>query len=113
MSLAHAADLKIPGLFIYFNVPSYAYQDKIISLLAFGWAAFFFAAASDPSKKLVGPILLSGAAAIIMLAYINFTTDFAVLSVAVHPGWFHLQVIVLFVYWLLLFWNYKQTWGKG
>ena len=33
---------KIPGLFVYFNVNSFEYQNKIISLLAFGWAAFFF-----------------------------------------------------------------------
>jgi|ERR1035437_193341 hypothetical protein len=109
MAFVHAIGLKIPGLYIYFNVPSYPYQDKIISLLAFGWATFFFAVASNPVKRLVESILLSGAAAIIMLTYINLTTDFTGLSGAIHPKWFYLQAAALFVYWLLLFWHYNKT----
>lgn len=86
MAIAHAIGLKIPGLFIYFNVPSYTYQDKIISLLAFGWAAFFFVAAINPSKTLIKSIILIGAIALSMLTFINISTDFASLSEKINPN---------------------------
>ena len=53
IALAHAVGLKIPGLFIYFNVPSHLYQDHIIAFLAFGWATLFYVAADDPVAHLL------------------------------------------------------------
>jgi hypothetical protein len=35
MAAAHWASFKVPVLFIYFDVPFYEYQDKIISFCAF------------------------------------------------------------------------------
>ncbi len=37
VALAHASGVKVPGLFVCFNVPSNNYQDQIISFLASGW----------------------------------------------------------------------------
>jgi hypothetical protein len=48
VALANGAQTKLPVLFIYFDVPSHAYQDRIIGFLAFGWSAFFATAARDP-----------------------------------------------------------------
>lgn len=105
---AHLFEFKIPGFFIYFNVPSYAYQDKIIALLSFGWAGFFFTAFLIPTKNLIKTILIIGATAIILLIAINLTVDFKVLGKNIHTGWFYLETAVLFVYWLALFAEYRK-----
>ena len=104
MSIAHAIGVKLPGLFIYFNVPSYTYQDRIISLLAFGWAAFFFAAATTLSRTLIKSILIVGFFALAMLTFINLSTDFISMSEKINPEWFHVEVLILFIYsiWLML-----------
>jgi hypothetical protein len=105
---AHLFGAKIPGLYLYFNVPSYAYQDKIISLLAFGWAGFFYSAFLNPVKNLIKTILLIGAAAIMILVAINLTTDFKPLGKNIDTRWFYLETAVLFIYWLVLFAGYKK-----
>jgi len=111
MAAAHAAGFKAPGLFIYFNVPSYPYQDKIISLLAFGWAVFIFSAAQNPTRHSVRPVLLGGGAALLMLACINFSTDFSSLSKNIDPRWFGIETAALFAYWVWLvvcYFNIRQ-----
>ena len=108
VSITHLIGLKIPGLFIYYNVPSYSYQDRIISLLALGWAIFFFLAAKDPHKQIIKSILIIGAVAIAMLSFINFITDFASFSKMINPVYFHFQTGLLFIYWFwLVFWYNK------
>ena len=108
VALAHFFGQKIPGLFIYFNVPSYPYQDKIISALSFGWAVFFFAVSSTLSKKLIKSLLFAGALVLIMLTLINLTTDFKSLSPNINVNLFHLETGLLFLYWLwLLVWYNK------
>ncbi|WP_170474023.1 hypothetical protein [Ruegeria arenilitoris] len=44
MGLAHFSGLKWPVLFVYFDTPYYAYQDKIISFTLITYASLFFAA---------------------------------------------------------------------
>ena len=109
MAIAHAIGLKMPGLFMYFNVPSYAYQDKIISLFAFGWAAFFFSVAANPSKNLIKSIILIGAVALIMLTFINISTDFSSLSEKINPNLFHIETGILFLYWIWLLLCYNKS----
>jgi hypothetical protein len=99
---AHLIGCKVPGLYLYFNVPSLSYQDKIISLLAFGWAGFFYTAFLNPTKDVIKTILFIGALAIIILTAINLTTDFKSLGQNIDPRWFHLETAVLFLYWLSL-----------
>jgi len=43
VSVVHRVGVKVPLLFVYFNAPSFAYQDRIISFLAFGWSMFLLA----------------------------------------------------------------------
>jgi hypothetical protein len=104
VSAAHMLGMKLPLLFVYFNVPSYSYQDRIISFLAFGWALFFFTASTDPQKQsaLVKAILIAGAAAAAGLSAINFTTDFRTLDPAIQPSIFWVETAGLFLYWLWL-----------
>ena len=107
ITLAHMFGLKVPLLFVYFNVPSYAYQDRIISFLAFGWSIFLFTAFIDPVKNssLVKAILFAGSGAIIGLTAINILTDFNGLSkdIDVSIFWVETFGITAYVIWLFLF----------
>ncbi|MEI6291550.1 MAG: hypothetical protein WCP19_14060 [Chloroflexota bacterium] len=104
VSVVHMLGSKLPVLFIYYNVPSYTYQDRIISFLAFGWSAFFFTAFLDPQKQtaLIKTILVSGAFAIFGLGIINLKTDFHTLDPIINPNIFWLETSGLLIYWLWL-----------
>ena len=104
VAVVHMLGFKVPLLFVYFNVPSYAYQDRIISLLAFGWSIFFFTASIDPVKQsaLVKAILCAGAGAVIGLSVVNLTTNFHALGAAIEPRAFWRETAGLFLYWLWL-----------
>jgi hypothetical protein len=104
VAAAHMLQVKVPVLFIYFNVPTNPYQDRIISFLAFGWAVFLFTASTDPQRQtaLMQAVLTAGAGALLGLAVTNLTTDFAAIAPAVNPAVFWLETAGLVVYWLWL-----------
>ena len=107
VATVHMLGIKLPMLFIYFNVPSYAYQDRIISFLAFVWGIFLFTAARDVVKnvQLVKAILIAGGGAIIGLGIINATADFHALDPAINVAifWMETAVLLLYVLWLIVF----------
>lgn len=47
MALAHLTGVKVPVLFVYPDVPSHAYQDKLIGLGLIGFAGLGLAALRD------------------------------------------------------------------
>ncbi len=100
ISIVHMLRIKIPLLFVYFSVPSYGYQDRIISFLAFGWSVFLFTASLDPAKNrdAVRAVLIAGIGAIFGLHVINVVTDFRALSPDVNPTVFRLESRALSVY---------------
>lgn len=104
VSIVHFLGVKLPMLYIYFDVPSYDYQDRIISFLAFGWSFFIFIAAKKPSEQLplISGIIYSGWIAIIGLSLINYQTNFQVLDPTINTNVFWLESGVLFVYLVLL-----------
>lgn len=103
ISLFHLSGIKVPGFFIYYNIPSLQYQDKIISFLAFGWAAFFYSVSKNIS--LVPFVLLSCFVALLGLANINLSTDFeSILNGATTtPFWIQTLMLVVYVTWLTVF----------
>ena len=109
VAIFHMIGIKIPPFFIYYNVPSYAYQDRIISFLAFGWSVFLFTAFLNPIKNrmLIQAILIAGAGAVIGLEIINTFTDFQSLSNEINPMIFRLETLGLAIYliWLVIFYN--------
>ena len=115
MSGVHMLRIKVPFLFVYFSVPSYGYQDRIISFLAFGWSVFLFSASSDPVKHrdLVKAIVVAGIGAIFGLHIINTVTDFRALSAAVHPSVFRIESGVLTVYMLAVIIFYFLSGKEG
>ncbi len=108
MAIAHLGEIKIPGLFIYFDFPSYSYQDRITALFSLGWSLFFFTAFTDPLKykTLVRSILIAGAAAIIILCFINLETDFYSLNNSADVTIIWVQTVMLFFYWFWLVISY-------
>jgi len=109
VAIFHMLGIKIPPFFIYYNVPSYAYQDRIISFMAFGWSIFLFIAFLNPikNKMLIQAILIAGAGAIIGLEIINSYTDFKSLSNEINPTIFRLETLGLAIYliWLVIFYT--------
>jgi hypothetical protein len=104
VSIVHMLGVKVPFLFIYYNIPSYMYQDRIISFLAFGWSIFMFLAARKPSEQLtlVSGIIYSGLAAIIGLSIINYQTNFHELEPSTDSRVFWFESGLLTVYLLLI-----------
>ncbi|MCK5568937.1 MAG: hypothetical protein KAJ15_04420 [Spirochaetes bacterium] len=107
VAAAHMIGIKIPGLFVYYNLPSYAYQDKIIAFFSFGWSVFLFTAFLNPVKNvdLVKAILISGTGAIAGLCLINLFTDFHEMSETINVLSFWIEVLCLSFYliWLTIF----------
>jgi hypothetical protein len=112
IALVHLFGIKVPGLFIYFTVPSHQYQDSIISFLAFGWALFFYRGFRDPANG--GAITLAAGVALLGLANINLSTDFAQLDAAVTtaPFWLQWGGLCGYVAWLA-FWNRQRGSAVG
>ena len=104
ISVVHMLGIKVPMLFIYFNVPSNAYQDRIISFLAFGWSVFLFTAFTNPQKRsaLVKAVLVAGAGALIGLCINNLFTDFQSFSSDINVNVFWLETTGILIYWLWL-----------
>ena len=75
MGTAHFIGLKWPVLFVYFDTPFYAYQDRIISFTLVTYAALFFAATRD--TKVVPFALISIWSTVAGLAYINGSSELA------------------------------------
>ncbi len=108
VATAHQIGIKVPVLFVYFNVPSQYYQDQIISFMAFGWAVFLFSAFLNPAnKELVRAVLIAGFGAIFGLSIINLKTDFKILSSEINVSYFWAETIGLLFYvlWLAYFYS--------
>lgn len=104
VSAVHSLEFKVPGLFIYFDVPSFAYQDHIISFLSLGWSVLFWVAALDPIRdtRLLNSVLIMGVIGLIGLGRINLTTDFESLKAGLQPGLYWIETAILAGYLLLL-----------
>jgi hypothetical protein len=112
VAAVHMIGVKVPLLYIYFNIPSAVYQDRIISILSMGWFFFFLGGYSDlPSTKNLQWILCAGATALLGLAVINFATDFQKLSTLATPSLYWAQWAVLLCYfgWLLSLFLYCKS----
>jgi len=107
VAAVHLLGLKVPGLYVYFDVPSHAYQDRIISFLCFGWSVFLFAAFLNPIKNidLMKAILIAGAGAVVGLGVINITADFRGLgqNINVSTYWVETFCLSLYLIWLIIF----------
>ncbi len=107
VAAAHLSGIKIPGLYIYFDIPSHGYQDRIIGLLAFGWSMFLYSGyrlTGSGKTRPVRYILLSGTVAIICLLMINNSGEIKQLVPDKSRWIYMIETLVLFLYtlWLLI-----------
>lgn len=59
MAVAHFFGIKMPILFVYYDTPFYAYQDKIISFAVFAYIALFYSASQFRPVALNAIIVLA------------------------------------------------------
>lgn len=73
MALAHFFSVKVPVLFIYYNTPFYAYQDKIISFAVTAYIALFYGASQsrDVARYAILVMIITAAD----LSYINISSE--------------------------------------
>ena len=100
VTAAHWAGCKVPGLFIYYSIPSYPYLDRGIGTLSFGWAVFIWTASREPS--LVPAVLIAGAAGILGFSTINLSHEMAALAAPRDLAVFWIEIAALAAYlgWL-------------
>jgi hypothetical protein len=103
MSVAHFLGVKIPLLFIYYNVPSHHYQDVIISFCAFGWATFFYSASKN--RSIVPPLLVAMCVVLLGLSTINASSELKSLieGATITPYWIQTFSLGLYTIWLAVF----------
>ena len=71
MAFAHFFGIKQPLLFVYYDTPFYAYQDKIISFAVTAYIALFFSAARN--RAVVPAALTVLAITVLGLASVNLS----------------------------------------
>ncbi|MEW6640403.1 MAG: hypothetical protein AB1586_07840 [Pseudomonadota bacterium] len=103
MAAAHFTGFKVPVLFIYYDVPFYAYQDKIISFCAFTYACLFHAAAQH--RAAVPAALVSIVVTVLGLSAVNLSEALhSVLKGAPTTAyWIQTVMIAGYAVWLIVF----------
>ncbi len=89
MASAHFLGLKYPLLFVYYDVPFYAYQDRIIAAILLPYAILFFA--TSRHKLLLPYTLVALWITIFGLSYINQSADLALVLDGQSPQIYWLQ----------------------
>lgn len=75
MAAAHFTGLKWPVLFVYYDTPFYAYQDKIISFSVVTYACLFYVAARQ--REAVPAALVSIWVTVLGLSSVNLSSALA------------------------------------
>lgn len=111
MAAAHFFSFKVPILFVYYDTPYYAYQDKIISFAVCAYIALFYSASQHRQVALNAIVVL----AITVLGLSSVNASSALSSVlkdgqSTTPYW--LQTGAITLYLIILLWLYIKD-GKN
>ena len=101
MALAHYFGIKLPLLFVYYDTPFYAYQDKIIAFAVMAYVALFYSAAKQ--RTVVPAALVVLAITVLGLASINLSDALASVlqeGQSTTPYW--IQTGLIAVYFIVL-----------
>ena len=103
MAIAHYFGIKVPILFVYYDTPFYAYQDKIISFSVCAYIALFYSASQHRSVALNAIIVL----AITVLGLSSVNVSEALASVlregqSTMPYWLQTGAIAFYLVVLLV-----------
>lgn len=75
MATAHFFSIKFPILFVYYDTPFYAYQDKIISFAVCAYIALFYSASQHRAVALNAIVVL--AITVVGLSSVNLSGELA------------------------------------
>ena len=103
MAIAHFFGIKLPILFIYYDTPYYAYQDKIISFAVCAYIALFYSAAQNRQAAPNAIIIL--ALTILGLASVNLSEALESVLVAgqsTFPYWLQTGAIGVYLVALII-----------
>ena len=101
MAFAHYFGVKQPLLFVYYDTPFYAYQDKIIAFAVAAYVALFYSAAKQ--RTVVPAALVVLAITVLGLASINLSDALASVlqeGQSTTPYW--IQTGLIAVYFIVL-----------
>lgn len=104
VSILHFSGVKVPMFYIYYDVKSTIYQDRIISILSFVFATFLFAGYKIKDIAIVKYILFAGFFGISGLAVNNFLTRLTFRNNIIY--W--IEIGLLGLYNLVLYFFYKK-----
>ena len=103
MAVAHFLGLKYPLVFVYYDVPFYAYQDKIIAFAVVAYICLFYTAATI--RAAVPAALVALAMTVLGLSALNLS-DALQSVLAGRPTtmyWVQVGAIAGYLVWLLVF----------
>ena len=101
MAIAHFFGIKVPLLFVYYDTPFHAYQDKIISFAVTAYIGLWYVASKSRDAVPVALIVL--ALTVLGLSSVNMSptlTDLLTEDQSTTPYW--LQTALIAGYWVVL-----------
>ncbi len=107
MAAAHFFGIKLPVLFIYYDTPFHAYQDKIISFAVLAYVALFYCASK--LRAVAMPAIIVLALTVLGLASVNVSDALQlVLAEGQSTVIYWLQTVAILFYLLLLLFLYHK-----
>lgn len=103
-AILHFVGVKVPMFFIYYNVESTLYQDRIIAVLSFMFATFLYAGYKSKSIEIVKYILFAIYVGVFGLAINNLITSAAFRTNNIY--WIEIGLLALYV--LILTFLYRK-----
>lgn len=103
MAVAHYFSIKVPVLFVYYDTPFYAYQDKIISFAVCAYIALFYSASQHRTAALNAIIVL--ALTVLGLSSVNLSGELASVlreGQSTTPYWLQTGAIAFYLVTLII-----------
>jgi uncharacterized membrane protein YgaE (UPF0421/DUF939 family) len=100
MAVAHFFGLKYPLVFVYYDVPFQAYQDKIISFAVVAYICLFYTAATI--RAAVPAALLALAVTVLGLSAVNLSDALQLVLAGRSTAMYWAQTGLIAAYWLWL-----------
>ncbi len=98
MAIAHYFVIKVPVLFVYYDTPFYAYQDKIISFAVCAYIALFYSALKHREVAPAAIVVLG--LTVLGLSSVNFSEDLNLLleeNQSTLPYWLQTGLIAVYL----------------
>ena len=112
MAVAHFSGIRLPLLFVYYDIPFYTYQDRIIAFAVVAYAALFHAASRH--RVVVPAALFALGVTVLGLASVNLSQALAsVLAEGQTTAAYWTQTGLIAAYFLLLLVLYLRSGDEG